>query len=80
MTIRYIIAATGSDERVEEFAVVESYSLAKSTAEQFAKFAPHDALVTIYEGKQLAVYSGRVGLEDSITQDELSYRLRGHGE
>lgn len=67
MAVNYIIVAKGPGEEIEDIAVCDAYSTAKEHAERFASIAPPTAVVTIYEGKLIAGYSGRAEPPDSMT-------------
>ena len=57
--MEYLAVAQSRTGKIEDVALCNAYSLAKRYAEQFASAAPADALVTVYECKQMDVYSGR---------------------
>ena len=58
--IEYLAIAQDRGGKIEDVALCNSYSLAKHYAENFALRAPSHAIISVYECKQLAVYSGRM--------------------
>ena len=57
--IEYLAVALDRVGKIEDVVICNAYSLAKRYAENFADLAPPDAIITVYECKQMAVYSGR---------------------
>lgn len=58
--MEYLAIAQSMTGKIEDVAICNAYSLAKQYAERFASVAPSDAVVTVYECKEMVVYSGKL--------------------
>ena len=68
--MEYLAVAQSRTGKIEDVALCNAYSLALRYAEQFAAAAPSDALVMVYECKQMSVYSGRLPDPEAVEQTQ----------